>query len=72
MPSYTVPQSPPPLSSVNTYNVWPGGAFPRNQLIPTSGGRRRTGLSRKANRKVSRKGRKGRKVSRKRTRKGRK
>lgn len=54
MPSYTVPQSPPPLSSVNTYNVWPGGAFPLNK----SGGRRRNGVSRKRIRK-GRKGKKG-------------
>ena len=54
MPSYTVPQSPPPLSRVNTYNVWPGGAFP----LGKAGGRRRTRKARKERRRT-RKGRKG-------------
>jgi hypothetical protein len=71
--SYTVPQSPQSLSPVDSYNVWPGGAFPLNKV----GGRRRTGVSRKrrkgkkrtrkANRKVACKA--NRKVSRKANRK---
>ena len=46
-PSYTVPESPQSLSPVNSYNVWPGGAFPLNK----AGGRRRTRKGRNANRK---------------------
>ncbi len=69
LPNYPVRASPAPLSNENSYTVWPGGAFPRSQLIPTSGGSRKTPMYRK--KKTSKKSSKkqSRKHSRKHSRK---
>jgi len=72
-PSYTVPESPQSFSPVDSYNVWPGGVFPLDKLIPplrTRGGFHGDNSTRR--RRRTRKGRKGKKGTRKAKRKGRK
>ena len=50
MACYTVPQSPPPLSQVDSITAWPGGAFPLSSKIIT-GGRRTKRKNKKSKRK---------------------